>query len=124
MTIIYEKLVDDVLEMGRMVGALGLFGIAGYVSHKTYGMAWNLTFLVMIFGLLFGYMMLSMSAVIVEIACSSLYVCLCSAPHHLADTQPQVYDNLIVAWEARHDKLPAFLRRSGSSRRQAGQHKV
>jgi len=98
----------SVLRTGRKWGALAAAGISGVLARSVFDLPWSITILLIIIGLFYGYALLSMVAVVVEISCATLFICFALEPDAMIYRHPTLHQDLISSWEKRKHHLPSF----------------
>jgi hypothetical protein len=105
-----DSIVYSVMNTGEMCGCLAVAGLAGILAHQQYHLPGDLIAFVICLGLWFGYELMAMATVIIEISCATLFVCFAENPYQLAKSQPELHKQLIEAWERKHKYLPDFMK--------------
>jgi Plasma-membrane choline transporter len=106
--VINDTLIDGVLTTGRLMGALTCGGAAAIIGRWAYDMPWDLIVVMMIIAFLFGYAMLSVATIVVEIASATLFVDFVRFPKGLSRGHPDLHKELMGAWKKRHRRTPLF----------------
>ncbi|KAJ3091190.1 putative choline transporter, neither null mutation nor overexpression affects choline transport [Quaeritorhiza haematococci] len=104
--LVNDDLVDGVLSGGRVLGGLSLGAVAAVVARWRFALDWDLVLLLTVFGLLFGFTILSIMAVVIEIAVATLFICFAEDPEALLVNHPKECRKFVKAlrWRCKQRK--------------------
>jgi len=109
-----DDMIDNVLEFGRGWGTFALIGVASLLSILKFQLPWYIVIVVVIIAACYGFALLSMVGVVIEISAATICVLFALDPQPLQYNHPKKFEKLNTAWQKRFKKLPKFLRPPGS----------
>jgi len=90
-----NDIIDGVLRTGKSVSSF-IIGFVGFVlAFLVYKLSFFLSTVLAIFGFIYGYIMLSMIAIVVEISSSAFFVCFADHPEVMAAYHPKMYKKFV-----------------------------
>eukprot|EP00808_Paulinella_micropora_P008246 g51308.t1 len=107
--LVNDDIVDGVLATGRWLGALALMGTAGVLTVHTYNLPWEITAWAMLLAFSFGYVIMKLATVVVEMAAAALFVLFAIDPYCLQHAHPALYEELRTNWLKAHKDMPKGL---------------
>ncbi|KAJ3096451.1 putative choline transporter, neither null mutation nor overexpression affects choline transport [Phlyctochytrium planicorne] len=119
--VVNDDCVDKVMGGGRWVGAISV-SVSGFIASKfVYKLDWDISFMVAIVSLLFGFSILSIMASTVEMSVVTLFVCLAENPEAMLLNHPLECATLakivrgrciVMGWEV-PEEIMALCRQTG-----------
>ena len=106
-------IIDGVLRTGKSVSSF-IVGFIGFVlAFFVYGIPFFLSTLLGLFGVIYGFIMLSMVAIVVEISSSAFFVCFADHPEVMAAYHPKMFKKFVKRlykfYKDNNEEIPEFL---------------
>jgi len=93
--VVNSDIIDSVMRTGKSVSSF-ILGFIGFVlSYIVYDLPFFGSTLLAIFGFIYGYVMLSMIAIVVEISAAAFFVCFADHPEVMAAYHPKKYKKFV-----------------------------
>ncbi|OUM67221.1 hypothetical protein PIROE2DRAFT_68857 [Piromyces sp. E2] len=93
--VVNDDIIDGVMRTGKSVSSF-IIGFIGFVlAFLKYKLTFFLSTALGIFGFIYGYVMLSMIAIVVEISASAFFVCFADHPEVMAAYHPKMYKKFV-----------------------------
>jgi len=93
--VVNNDIIDGVMRTGKSVSSF-IIGFVGFVlAFLVYKLSFFLSTVLGIFGFIYGYVMLSMIAIVVEISASAFFVCFADHPEVMAAYHPKMYKKFV-----------------------------
>jgi len=96
--VINDDVVSGVMGTGKWIGSYCLMALGGVIAYHE-AMPIGLVATMMVVGFAFGFVIMDMATVVVEISAATLFICFAKDPHALKNSHPDLYDALVKAWE-------------------------
>jgi len=108
-----NDIIDGVLRTGKTVSSF-IIGFIGFVvAFFPYDLPFFLSSVLGIFGFIYGYIMISMIAIVVEISSSAFFVCFADHPEVMAAYHPKMYKKFVKRlnkfFKDNKEEIPEFL---------------
>jgi len=95
--VVNSDIIDSVMRTGKSVSSF-ILGFIGFVlSFFVYDLPFFGSTVLGIFGFIYGYIMLSMIAIVVEISAAAFFVCFADHPEVMAAYHPKKYKKFVKA---------------------------
>jgi len=93
--IVNNDIIDGVMRTGKSVSSFIIGFIGFFLAFIVYKLTFFLSTVLGIFGFIYGYVMLSMIAIVVEISASAFFVCFADHPEVMAAYHPKMYKKFV-----------------------------
>jgi len=93
--IVNNDIIDGVMRTGKSVSSFIIAFIGFVLAYFVYDLTFFLSMVLAIFGFIYGYVMLSMIAIVVEISASAFFVCFADHPEVMAAYHPKMYKKFV-----------------------------
>lgn len=106
-------IIDGVLRTGKSVSSF-IVGFIGFVlAFFAYDIPFFLSTLLGLFGVIYGFIMLSMIAIVIEISSSAFFVCFADHPEVMAAYHPKMFKKFVKKlykfYKDNNTEIPEFL---------------
>ncbi|ORX42150.1 hypothetical protein BCR36DRAFT_587450 [Piromyces finnis] len=90
-----NDIIDGVMRTGKSVSSFIIGFVGFFLAFIVYKLSFFLSTVLGIFGFVYGYVMLSMIAIVVEISASAFFVCFADHPEVMAAYHPKMYKKFV-----------------------------
>jgi len=105
--VINDDVVSGVLGTGKWIGSLSVMALGGIIAFH-HSLPLSLVAAMMVIGFGFGFAIMEMATVVVEISAATLFICFVKDPMALKRSHPDLHAKIIAAWEKKGGQLPGL----------------